>query len=150
MISVVQRVTRGAVDVDGKTVGSIDAGMVALVAVMKGDTDADVQWMADKLSTIRMFRSAEGEKHFDLDVRQAGGSILLVSQFTLAADTRRGRRPSFDPAAPPEQARALFDALVRAVAERGISVATGQFAADMKVSLINDGPVTFIVNSKQP
>src|SRR5690606_473866 len=137
MISVVQRVLRASVEVDGQVVGWIGAGMVALVAVTRDDTDADVRWTADKLSTIRMFRSPDGEKHFDLDVKQAGGSILLVSQFTLAADTRRGRRPSFDPAAPPDHARELFDMLVRAVAERGIPVATGQFAADMKVSLIN-------------
>lgn len=134
MITVVQRVLSASVVVDGTTVGAIDHGLLALVAVTRTDTEADVQWTADKLPAMRIFRSEEGDKHFDLDVRQVNGSILLVSQFTLAADTRRGRRPSFDPAAPPELARRLFDDLVARVRATGVPVATGQFQADMKVS----------------
>lgn len=148
MITVVQRVLSASVVVDEATVGAIDHGLLALVAVTRTDTEADVQWTADKLPAMRIFRSEEGDKHFDLDVRQVNGSILLVSQFTLAADTRRGRRPSFDPAAPPELARRLFDDLVARVRATGVPVATGQFQADMKVSLTNDGPVTFILNSR--
>jgi len=148
MIAVLQRVLEAKVEVDGKTVGQIGPGILALVAVAHDDTQDDVQWMASKLSTIRMFRSPDGEKHFELDVTQVQGSVLLVSQFTLAAQTKKGRRPSFDRAAPPELGRKLFDDLVKAVQELKIPTAAGQFAADMKVSLINDGPVTFIVDSK--
>src|SRR3954462_9085235 len=148
MIAVIQRVLEGKVEVDGRVVGQIGHGMVALVAVAQDDSAEDVQWMANKLASIRMFRSADGQKHFDLDVREVNGSILLVSQFTLAAQTKKGRRPSFEKAAAPEVGRKLFDDLVKAVGELKIPVATGQFAADMKVSLINDGPVTFILESR--
>lgn len=150
MITVVQRVLSAAVVVEGRTVGAIEHGLLALVAVTRDDTAADVQWTADRLPAMRIFRDDAGDKHFDLDVRQVNGSILLVSQFTLAADTRRGRRPSFDSAAPPEMARTLFDDLVRRVAAGGVPVATGQFQADMKVTLTNDGPVTFVLNSRPP
>jgi D-tyrosyl-tRNA(Tyr) deacylase len=148
MIAVLQRVLEAKVVVDERTIGKIGHGMLALVAVAQDDTAEDVQWMENKLASIRMFRSADGEKHFELDVREVGGSILLVSQFTLAAQTRKGRRPSFEKAAAPEVGRKLFDELVRAVGELKIVTATGQFAADMKVSLINDGPVTFILESR--
>lgn len=146
MIAVVQRVIEAEVVVDGASVGRIGPGLVALVAIDAEDTADDVSWMAGKLATLRIFRNAE--KHFDLSVAQIQGSILLVSNFTVAAETRHGRRPSFDQAAPPEIGRQLFEDLLRAVAEQGVSVATGQFGADMKVSLVNDGPATFIVNSK--
>lgn len=148
MIAVLQRVLEARVEVDHKIVGQIGPGILALVAVAHDDTPEDVAWMANKLATIRMFRSSDNEKHFELDVTQIGGSILLVSQFTLAAQTRKGRRPSFDRAAAPELGRKLFDELVKKVQELKIPTATGQFAADMKVSLINDGPVTFIVESR--
>src|SRR5690554_5961758 len=98
MITVIQRVLSAGVVVDGRTVGSIGHGLLALVAVTRDDTEADVKWTADKLTALRIFRDPTGEKHFDLDVRQVGGSILLVSQFTLVAETRKGRRPSFDAA----------------------------------------------------
>lgn len=149
MKSVIQRVRHASVVVDDRTVGQIKGGMLALVAVVKGDTAAQVNWMADKLVQMRIFRNEDGSKHFDLDVRQAGGAILLVSQFTLAADTRRGRRPGFDPAAAPDEARVLFDDLVAAVAARGVPVETGEFGAAMEVCLLNDGPVTFILDSSQ-
>jgi D-tyrosyl-tRNA(Tyr) deacylase len=148
MIAILQRVLEAKVEVDGKTVGQIGPGILALVAVVQEDTAEDVGWLANKLTTIRMFRSPDGDKHFDLDVTQVSGSILLVSQFTLAAGTKKGRRPSFDRAAPPELGRKLFDDLVKAVQDLKIPTATGQFAADMKVSLTNDGPVTFIVDSR--
>ena len=148
MIAVLQRVLEAKVVVDGNIVGQIGHGILALVAVAQEDTQEDVQWMANKLASIRMFRSADREKHFELDVREVNGSILLVSQFTLAAQTKKGRRPSFEKAAAPEVGRKLFDELVKAVADLKIPTATGQFAADMKVSLTNDGPVTFILESR--
>ena len=148
MIAVLQRVLEAKVVVDGKVVGQIGHGILALVAVAQEDSQADVQWMANKLASIRMFRSTDGPKHFELDVHEANGSILLVSQFTLAAQTKRGRRPSFEKAAAPEVGRKLFDDLVKAVVDLKIPTATGQFAADMKVSLTNDGPVTFILESR--
>jgi len=149
MIALLQRVLEAKVVVDERIVGQIGHGILALVAVAGDDTAEDVQWMANKLASIRMFRAADGQKHFELDVREVNGSILLVSQFTLAAQTKKGRRPSFENAAAPEIGRKFFDELVKAVAALNIPVATGQFAADMKVSLVNDGPVTFILNSSE-
>jgi D-tyrosyl-tRNA(Tyr) deacylase len=147
MIAVVQRVTGASVVVDGGTVGEIGVGLLVLAAVQVEDTMDDVQWMANKLATLRIFRN--GEKHFDLDVTQVGGSVLLVSNFTVAGKTKHGRRPSFDGAAKPDVGRKLFDDLVGAVKSLGIPVGTGEFGADMKVSLSNEGPATFIVNSKE-
>ena len=147
MIAVVQRVTEGRVVVNGRVVGEIGGGLVALVAVHADDTDADVTWTAGKLVGLRIFRN--GDKHFDADVKQAGGAVLLVSNFTVAARTRQGRRPSFDAAAPPEKGRALFDTLVEAVRAQGVKVETGEFGADMAVSIVNDGPVTVIVDSTE-
>ena len=146
MIAVVQRVTEAAVRVGDETVGRIGPGLLVLVAVHKTDADADVGWTANKLVALRIFR--QGDKHFDADVRQAGGSVLLVSNFTVAAATRQGRRPSFDAAAGPERGRELFDRLVDAVRALGVPVETGRFGADMHVSLVNDGPVTVIVDSR--
>jgi len=148
MIAVVQRVSEASVSVGGHEVGRIPGGLVALVAVHKTDSAADVTWTANKLSSLRIFRG--GDKYFELDVKQAGGSILLVSNFTVAAQTRQGRRPSFDEAADPETGRRLFDQLVEAVRATGIPVQTGEFGADMLVSLANDGPVTVIVDSRAP
>src|SRR5581483_4554764 len=113
MIAVVQRVTEARVDVDGQTVGAIGAGLVVLASVEADDDDADCQWIAEKLAGLRIFRN--GDKHFDLDVRQVNGAVLLISNFTVAADTRRGRRPSLDRAAPPELGMKLFDHLVECV-----------------------------------
>jgi D-tyrosyl-tRNA(Tyr) deacylase len=147
VIAVLQRVTDAQVVVEGRVVGRIGAGLAALVAVHATDTDADVQWTAAKLVSLRIFRN--GDKHFDVDVRQAGGSVLLVSNFTVAAATRHGRRPSFDAAAPPDKGRQLFDALTAAVRAQGVTVQTGEFGADMAVSLVNDGPVTVIIDSRR-
>ena len=145
MIAVVQRVTEARVVVDGGVVGRIGGGLVVLAAVHATDSQADVAWTAAKLVSLRIFR--QGEKHFDADIVQAGGSVLLVSNFTVAAQTRYGRRPSFDAAAPPEKGRELFDALVGAVRTHGVAVETGVFGADMMVTIVNDGPVTVIVDS---
>lgn len=147
MIAVVQRVSEARVVVDGQVVGAIGPGLLVLAAVEKDDTPADIEWTAAKLSGLRIFRN--GDKHFDLDVQQAGGSMLLVSNFTVAAETRRGRRPSLEGAASPDKGREMFDSFVAAVKRLGVSVATGVFGADMKVSLTNDGPVTFIVRSRE-
>ena len=145
MIAVVQRVTEAQVVVGGRTVGRVGGGMVVLVAVHATDTPDDVSWTAGKLAGLRLFR--QGDKHFDVDVKQSGGAMLLVSNFTVAAQTRHGRRPSFDLAAPPEKGRELFDELVRAVRAHGIVVETGVFGADMTVTIVNDGPATVIVDS---
>jgi D-tyrosyl-tRNA(Tyr) deacylase len=148
MIAVLQRVTSARVEVDGQTVGAIGPGLLALVAVHATDTPADVAWTAAKLAALRIFRNAD--KHFDLDVKQAGGAVLLVSNFTVAAATRQGRRPSFDAAAPPEKGRQLFDQLAEAVRAQGLQVETGVFGADMAVTLTNDGPVTVLIDSRKP
>lgn len=147
MICVVQRVNRASVSVAAAVVGQIGAGLCVLASVHADDTDADVQWTAQKLVGLRIFRHQE--KHFDLDVAQAGGGILLVSNFTIAASTRYGRRPSLDAAAGPELGEKLFTRLVAAVRNTGVAVATGQFGADMQVELVNDGPATFLVDSRE-
>jgi D-tyrosyl-tRNA(Tyr) deacylase len=145
MIAVIQRVTDAKVVVDGETVGQIGTGLLILAAVERGDTPDDAEWTAGKIAALRVFRCCE--KHFDVDVKQYGGSILLVSNFTVAAATRKGRRPSFDPAADPADAERIFDDLVRATKAQGIPVQTGRFGANMQVSLTNDGPATFIVQT---
>jgi D-tyrosyl-tRNA(Tyr) deacylase len=148
MIAVVQRVLEARVVVEGRVVGEIGHGLVVLASVEKDDTESDVAWTAEKLATLRIFRSQDGQKHFDQDVMQVGGSILLVSNFTVSGETKRGRRPSLERAAEPARGRELFSLFVEAVKAQGVSVATGEFGADMKVTLTNDGPVTFLVNSK--
>ena len=146
MIAVVQRVTSAKVEVEGQTVGQIGQGLLVLASVCKDDTEDDLTWMTRKLAGLRIFRN--GDKHFDRDVQQVGGSMLLISNFTVAAETSQGRRPSLDAAAPPEQAIALFDQFVALVRATNIPVATGQFGANMQVTLTNDGPATFILNSR--
>lgn len=145
MIAVVQRVSHAAVVVDGRTVGEIDHGLVVLAAVETGDGEEQITWMTQKVLGLRIFRN-EG-KHFDLDVTQIGGAVLLVSNFTVSAETRKGRRPSLDAAAPPAAAEATFARLVSAFRAAGIRTETGVFGGDMKVSLTNDGPATFIVRT---
>jgi len=146
MIAVVQRVTEASVTVDTRVVGEISRGILALVAVHKDDTAADVDWMARKLVGMRMFPN--DDKNFDLDVTAINGGVLLVSNFTVAAATAQGRRPSLDAAADPAMGRQLFDQLVAAVRGTGVTTATGEFGGDMKVSLVNDGPVTFLLDSR--
>jgi len=145
MIVVVQRVLSATVRVDAQVVGQVGPGLLALVAITKTDGEADVVWMARKLVSLRIFRN--DDKHFDLDVKQIGGSILLVSNFTVAAATRHGRRPGFDAAADPQAGRKWFDSLLQATAALDVPTATGVFGADMKVELINDGPVTVLLDS---
>jgi D-tyrosyl-tRNA(Tyr) deacylase len=145
MIAVVQRVTEAQVIVESEVVGRIDRGLVALVAVTSTDTTAEADWLASKLVAMRVFRA--NDKHFEADVTQVGGSILLVSNFTVSATTKKGRRPSLDAAAEPGKAQELFDHLVGAVKKLNVPVATGRFGADMRVSLTNEGPATFIVDS---
>ena len=147
MIAILQRVLQASVKVDGQIVGQIGPGLLALVAITKTDGPEQVAWMARKLIGLRIFRN--GEKHFDIDVQQSGGAVLLVSNFTVAAATRQGRRPSFEAAADPQAGRKGFDALVEAVRATGVTVATGKFGADMKVELVNDGPVTVILDSDE-
>lgn len=146
MIAVIQRVLQASVVVEGETIGQIGPGMLVLAAIQPGDGESQLTWMANKIASLRIFRN--GEKHFDADVTQIGGSILLVSQFTLAADASQGRRPSFSGAMPPIEAEKLFARFVELVSATGVPVQTGKFAADMKVSLVNDGPATFILKSE--
>lgn len=145
MICVVQRVIEASVTVDSQIVGKIGQGLLVLAAVERGDTVAEVEWTAAKIASLRIFRCCE--KHFDVDVKQVGGSILLVSNFTVAAATRKGRRPSFDPAADPADAEPIFNELIRATRALDIPVETGRFGASMQVSLVNDGPSTFLVQT---
>ena len=137
---VVQRVTSARVEVDGKTAGEIGCGLAVLACAMKGDVGRSVEPVARKLVNLRVFRDDSGK--MNRSVRDVGGAVLLVSQFTLAADVSRGNRPGFSSAAPPDQGKSLFDELTEAVRSAGIPVETGVFGAEMAVSLVNDGPVT--------
>ncbi len=143
MIAVLQRVSEARVTVAGKPTGEIGRGLMVLVAVEKGDGEATAERMAERLLGYRIFPDADGRMNRSL--RDIGGGLLLVPQFTLAADTRKGTRPSFTPAADPDTGRRLFDHLVTACRRRHPQVACGRFGADMQVSLVNDGPVTFIL-----
>jgi D-tyrosyl-tRNA(Tyr) deacylase len=145
MIAIVQRVSRASVTVSGRILSQIGPGMLVLAAVEAADTDPEIQWTAGKLATLRIFPNAG--KNFDLDLLQSKGQMLLVSNFTVAAETATGRRPSLSNAAPPDRAREMFDKLLAAVRALGIPVQTGEFGADMLVELANDGPVTFIVET---
>jgi D-tyrosyl-tRNA(Tyr) deacylase len=145
MICIVQRVSETRVDVADETVGKIGIGLAVLAAVEADDVPDDAKWIAEKLVTLRIFRNAD--KHFDLDVQQIGGSILMISNFTVAADTRRGRRPSLSGAAAQDRGQELFDHLVNCVRRWKVPVETGRFGADMKVHIVNDGPSTFIVRT---
>ncbi|WP_018015693.1 D-aminoacyl-tRNA deacylase [Teredinibacter turnerae] len=141
----IQRVTHAAVDVDSVTIGQIDAGILALVGVEKQDNRETLGRMAQKLLKYRIFPDSEGK--MNLSLTDTGGGLLVVSQFTLAADTRKGLRPSFSSSAPPDLARSLFDEFVAALRAQHPNVETGRFGADMKVRLLNDGPVTFMLES---
>ena len=143
-----QRVSHASVTVGEHVVGHIGPGLLLFVGVERGDTEAESHAAAEKIATLRVFSDPAGK--MNLDVRETGGSLLVISQFTLAGSTRRGRRPSFDGAAPPETARAIVDHLVQALRSQGLRVETGIFGADMKVELLNDGPVTFLVEFGPP
>jgi D-aminoacyl-tRNA deacylase len=142
---VVQRVTQAKVEVDGAVAGEIGAGLLVLLGVAKSDTAADAEFLANKIAGVRIFSDEAGKMNRSL--LEAGGAMLVVSQFTLYGDCRKGRRPSFDLAAPAEQARALYEHFVAALRGAGVRVETGIFQAHMAVSLVNDGPVTLIIES---
>jgi D-tyrosyl-tRNA(Tyr) deacylase len=145
--AVVQRVTSASVHVGDRLIGAIDAGLLVLVGVGSHDGPDDVKYMAGKISELRIFSDEEGK--MNRDVSGHGGAVLLVSQFTLYADTRGGRRPSFVGAAPPELARALYEDLAASLRDRGLRVETGEFRAHMRVALVNDGPVTILLDSEK-
>jgi D-aminoacyl-tRNA deacylase len=141
---VLQRVKNASVSVSGERISGIGPGLLLLVGVAKGDGEAMADWLAEKVAGLRVFADANGK--MNLDVRQAGGEVLAVSQFTLLADTRKGKRPSFVNAAPPREAELLFDYFCEKLREAGIrSVETGSFGAMMDVELLNDGPVTIVL-----
>ncbi|MGD0113489.1 MAG: D-aminoacyl-tRNA deacylase [Armatimonadota bacterium] len=145
MRAVVQRVSSASVAVDGGTVAAIGRGFLVLLGVASGDTDREAEWLADKIAGLRIFEDEAGK--MNLSVQDIGGSILVVSQFTLLADCRKGRRPSFTDAAPPAEADRLYQVFVSAVRKHGIPVKTGVFQAHMEVVLVNDGPVTVVVEA---
>jgi D-tyrosyl-tRNA(Tyr) deacylase len=149
MKAVIQRVSEARVVVDGSTVGEIGIGTLVLLAVEQGDREEDADWLAQKIVSLRMF--SDRDDKMNLSLQDVGGSILAISQFTLAGSCAKGRRPSFTSAAPPDEGKRLYDYFVARTAATGTPVATGIFQADMKVSLTNDGPVTFILESpKRP
>ena len=148
MRAVIQRVTSARVRVDERVVGEVARGLLVLLGVGRDDTDSDVQYITGKIRDVRLFESEAG-KPMDRSVADIGGAVLVVSQFTLYGDIRKGRRPSFDAAAPPDQARATYEAVVRELRAAGLVVATGVFQAMMQVELTNDGPVTVLVDSKR-
>ena len=145
MRAVVQRVSAASVTVEGRKVGTIGPGLLVLLGVARGDTEKDGEYLAEKLAWLRIFE--DEEEKMNRSVAQIGGSILLVSQFTLYGDVRHGRRPSFTQAAPPEEANRLYEDLAQKLRDKGLTVETGQFQAHMEVSLVNDGPVTILLDS---
>ncbi len=147
MRAVVQRVTEASVTVEGETVGSVGPGLMVLIGVADGDTDRDLKYITDKVMNLRIFDDENGV--MNRSVLDTGGSILAVSQFTLYGDARGGRRPSYIRAAGPEAANALYEQAVTAWRAKGIHVETGRFRTEMKVSLINDGPVTILLDSEK-
>ncbi|OGD10307.1 MAG: D-tyrosyl-tRNA(Tyr) deacylase [Candidatus Aminicenantes bacterium RBG_13_62_12] len=146
MIIVLQRVSEASVEAEGRTAGSIGRGVCLLVGVEKGDSREEALALARKAAELRIFPDAEGK--MNLSLKDVGGKALVVSQFTLAASVRKGRRPSFDGAEEPARAQALFEDFAAALGKEGVEVETGVFQAVMKVRLVNDGPVTFILQSK--
>lgn len=141
---VLQRVSSASVEVDGQCVGRIQQGLLALVGIGHDDTPQHARWLADKTVDLRIFQDQQGKMNRSL--LDVGGSALVISQFTLLGDCRKGRRPAFTDAAPPELANQLYLCYADLIAQRGVSVQRGVFAADMKVSLVNDGPVTMVID----
>ena len=146
MKAVLQRVTRASVEVNGQSVGRIDAGLLVLLGVAKGDGETDGRYLVEKIRTLRIFSDEQGKMNRSL--ADIGGSVLLISQFTLLGRTTNGRRPSFDEAAPPHEAKRLYEQVAAGLREHGTHVETGVFAAHMQVELLNDGPVTFVLDSR--
>jgi len=147
MRAVLQRVTRASVRVGGETVGEIGSGLVVLLGVAREDEEADALYLVEKVLNLRVFEDAEGR--MNLSLAEAGGALLAVSQFTLYGDVRKGRRPSWFDAAPPELARPLYEFFVTEARARGARVETGSFQAMMEVELVNDGPVTILLDSRK-
>ena len=147
MRCVIQKVTHASVTVDGETVGKIEGGCMVLVGAQEGDTEADARYCAEKIAGLRVFED-ENDK-MNLSLKDVGGSVLLVSQFTLLADARHGRRPDFIQAARPEVAEPLCERVKAMLEEKGLTVETGRFRTDMQVSLTNDGPVTILLDSRK-
>jgi len=147
MIAVIQRVTEASVTIQGTCKGKIDKGFLILLGIRHDDTEEDVEWLASKIINMRIFSDAEDK--MNLSLADVGGNILLISQFTLYASTKKGNRPSFTDAAKPPLAIPLYESMIKNLTQKlGKDIATGEFGADMKVSLLNDGPVTIIVDSK--
>ena len=144
---VVQRVSKASVSIDERTVGQINKGLVILLGVKNGDNESDAKFLADKCVNLRIFADEAGK--FNLSALEVGGEILAISQFTLYGDTRKGRRPSFIEAAPPEISEPLYQKFINYLRESGLKVATGEFGAMMLVEIHNDGPVTIILESKE-
>ncbi|PKL29520.1 MAG: D-tyrosyl-tRNA(Tyr) deacylase [Spirochaetae bacterium HGW-Spirochaetae-2] len=145
MRAVIQRVTEASVTVDGSLVGSIDRGLLVYLGVQKGDTEVDLAYLAKKIPRMRLFTDDDGK--MNLSVSDLGYSMLVVSQFTLCADLRKGNRPSFDPAAEPAVARQMYELFVEKVRSQGLEVATGEFGASMRVAYTNEGPITLVLDS---
>jgi D-tyrosyl-tRNA(Tyr) deacylase len=143
MKAVIQRVSSASVTVENTVVGRIGQGILVLLGVEKGDAEAQADWLAEKIAGLRIFSNADGK--MNLSVRDVEGALLVVSQFTLAGNCSKGKRPSFDTAAPPTEGRRLYEYFVAATRLLGLQVETGIFQSDMQVSLVNDGPVTFIL-----
>ena len=147
MKTVIQRVSNASVSIEGVVKGEIQKGFLILLGITHTDTEKDVKWMVDKVSGLRVFEDENGK--MNLSLQDVGGELLIVSQFTLYGDARKGRRPSFVEAARPEKAVPLYEKFIALAKEKGINVATGEFGADMKVNLVNDGPVTLIIDSPE-
>jgi len=145
MRAVIQRVLRAKVEVGADTIGRIDGGLLVYLSVGTGDTDSDARWMADKIANLRIF--ADANDKMNLSIGDVDGAVLLISQFTLHGDCRKGRRPGFDQAAEPTVAERLYELTAELLEARDISVETGAFAAHMHVTSVNDGPVTFLLDS---
>ncbi len=145
MIAVLQRVTTGKVKIGDRIVGDIDNGLVILLGVHQDDKEEDIVFLADKVISLRIFNDNNGKMNISL--QDAEGSVLVISQFTLCGDWRKGRRPSFTKSADPDKGKLLYDGFINAVRSRGINVETGEFGAAMDVSLVNSGPVTFVLDS---
>lgn len=148
MKAVLQRVTSASVEIEGKIVGRIQQGLMVLLGVAKGDDESDTKYLVDKIRSLRIFADEQGKMNRSLT--DVGGAVLLVSQFTLLGRTSNGRRPSFDEAAPPDVAKRLYEQVAADLRACGTPVETGVFAAHMRVALVNDGPVTFVVDSREP
>ena len=144
---ILQRVTRASVIVDDKVVGAIGHGLLLLAGVTRTDSYAQAEWLASKIATLRVFRSADGPSHFDRSVLDVGGAVLVISQFTVYGDARKGRRPDFSQAARPDLAAPLIEYFCNKLRAEGLHVETGIFGADMQVELVNDGPVTLVLES---